>query len=160
MPSAPSTCAGLPFSQTEGRDAMRSVVYLSYAPSHNALPLPFTHLAAALTREPLPVSSEKPPPLPFAWKPTVPPPEDPAMIPPSHYLLNSPTPASTCPDFRMPHMFSPSINPESNQVPFDLSANNREATMSPANVPLDLSEVHKPLDLRMEHKKRPWVEDE
>jgi len=173
MPAASSVCNAMTSIQSGRTEPMQyTVLYPQYVQQHTPVNVPFPHLAAALTRQTAmaPVensSNEWHTSTRFNWQ----------RAPQQHVgpsgsgvvqnrpILNSPKAAATCPDFRMTIAYSPEkVNNESNMpkadLPFDLSFKGREATMSPANMPLDLSDNPKPLDLRMDHKKRPFVDDE
>ena len=168
MPAASSSCPAMAYLQAEPKgNSFPNAVYPRYSPQP-AVQLPFTHLAAALTRQQPNIPSQQRSPTQIVWKP---PTENGLASSPTHHpLLNSPKPASTCPDFRTSYvslqnskpldMLTRSTPPHNSDVPFDLTTHNREATMSPAAMPLDLSDSQQPLDLRMDHKKRPFVEDE
>lgn len=169
MPTASPPCPGpaIAYLHPETRRTYtNAAAYPRYSPQP-PVKLPYTHLAAALTRQPGP--SQQRPVSQVVWKPI----EigENAMIvsAQTHPQLNSPRPASTCPEFRpsyytvqsRPQEFtSKEMRSHNADVPFDLSMHSREATMSPAALPLDLSDAQQPLDLRMDHKKRPLIEDE
>lgn len=165
MPAASPPRPVMTYLHPDHREHFPTAVYPSYSPQP-PVKLPFTHLAAALTRQPGAPSAQRSP-TQFVWKPVDRTP-DTVVVQQSHSLLNSPKPASTCPEFRMPYLTLPNKPFElpgrellsNSDIPFDLSTHNREETMSPAAVPLDLSDAQQPLDLRMDHKKRPFVEDE
>ena len=141
-------------------------------PAYPSIPsghLPYTQLAAALTRQNGTTSIHRASPH-IVWKPVEVAENSVVTSTQTPPILNSPKPGSTCPDIRpayFPFQSKPVEVPEKDlasqedaDVPFDLSTHNREATMSPAAVPLDLSDTQQPLDLRMDHKKRPFMEDE
>ncbi|XP_018028211.1 early growth response protein 1-B [Hyalella azteca] len=167
MPTASPPCPGpaIAYLHTDHRRTFPTAVYPRYSPQP-PVKLPYTHLAAALTR---PAGPSQPRPITqVVWKP-IEIGENAMVVAQAHPLLNSPKPASACPDFRSTYYSIQSkqhdageIEMRSNNadIPFDLSTHNREATMSPAALPLDLSDAQQPLDLRMDHKKRPFIEDE
>ncbi|KAF2367610.1 Zinc finger C2H2-type [Trinorchestia longiramus] len=167
MPAASPPCPGpaIAYLHTEPRRTFPTADYPRYSPQP-PVKLPYTHLAAALTKQPGP--SLHRPHTQVVWKP-IEIGENAMVVPQTHPMLNSPKPASTCPDFRPSYygihskpqdMGGREMQSHNADVPFDLSTHNREATMSPAALPLDLSDAQQPLDLRMDHKKRPYVEDE
>lgn len=167
MPAASPPCHTMTYLQPDHREHFSPAVYPRYSPQPQ-VKLPFTHLAAALTRQPGTLALDRTPPQ-IIWKPSERTGDDALIVTQAHPLLNSPKPASTCPEFRVPYATVPNKFPDhpfheqsshNADIPFDLSTHNREATMSPASLPLDLSDAQQPLDLRMDHKKRPYVEDE
>uniref|UniRef100_A0A6A7G057 Early growth response protein 1-B-like n=1 Tax=Hirondellea gigas TaxID=1518452 RepID=A0A6A7G057_9CRUS len=172
MPAASPPCPGSTMtsylhSSSDQRAHFPSAMYPRYSPQP-PVKLPYTHLAAALTRQPSPSMQRSS--LQVVWNPTDRVDNTIIVTTQTHPLLNSPKPASTCPDFRIPYLNIPAkphdaapsreLASHNADVPFDLSTHNRDATISPAALPLDLSDAQQPLDLRMDHKKRPFVEDE